>query len=92
MGHGQKKEIGLLRQREVGRGVDKSQRAQFAWETVNKFGKRLAGVLPGGDQAEMKHGMPGEVMQKLLPGITGSANDRRTYGFQLGPFSSRFHE
>jgi hypothetical protein len=31
-------------------------------------------------------------MQKLLPGITGSANDRRTYGLQLGPFSFRFHE
>jgi hypothetical protein len=56
MRHGQEKKIGLLRQREVGRRVDKSQRAQFPWQAVNKLGKRLAGVLPGGDQGDERPG------------------------------------
>ena len=93
MGHRQEKKIGLFRQREVGRGVDKGERSHFGWEAGNELGKRLAGVLPGSDQADLKYRMPGEVTKKLLPGIPGSANNRRTYGLQLGPFSFRLlHE
>ena len=53
---------GLFGQGGIGRRVDASQRAQFAWEAMNKMGKRLSGVLPGGDQAETKNRMPGKVL------------------------------
>jgi len=62
MGHGQEEEVGLFGQGGIGRRVDASQRAQFAWEAMNKMGKRLSGVLPGGDQAETKNRMPGKVL------------------------------
>jgi len=47
--HGQKKKVGLLSQGRVGGAIDKSQRAQFAWESMNRLGKRFASVLPGRD-------------------------------------------
>jgi hypothetical protein len=38
----------------------------------------------------LKYRMPGKIVQQFLPGISGSANNGRTYGLQLGPFFSRF--
>lgn len=88
--HSQKEKIGLFGQGEIRFGRDKSQRAQFAWEAMNGFGKRFASALPGGDQTETKYRMPGKIMQQFLSGIAGSSNDRRAYGLQLWPFFAGF--
>ena len=83
------KEIGLLREGESGAASTKVSAPSFS-SGVHELDLESGSpaLCREVTSAISKDRMPGEIVQQFLPGITGSTDDRRTYGLQLWPFSS----